>query len=67
MGKESDRFIRIHRESSWSGTSEIWIDRRTGVNYYYHGVGYSGGLCVLVDAEGKPIITKLDAYGRETL
>ncbi|MEA5060147.1 MAG: hypothetical protein EOM66_02010 [Clostridia bacterium] len=64
MGKEDNRFIRVHHENGWSGTNEIWVDRQTGVNYLYHSGGYSGGLCVCIDADGKPIITRLDEYGR---
>ena len=37
--------------------SEIWVDMETGVNYFYHAAGYSGGLSVLLDEEGKPIVT----------
>lgn len=64
MSKENDRFIRIRQENRWAGSNEIWVDRQTGVNYFYHTAGYGAGLCVLVDAEGKPIITKTDEYGR---
>ncbi len=64
MGKENDRFLRIHHESKWEGTNEIWVDRETGVSYLYHAAGHGGGICVLLDAEGKPVITKLDEYGR---
>lgn len=64
MGRENDRFLRVHRDSRWEGTNEIWVDRKTGVNYLYHSAGYGAGFCVLLDAEGKPVITKLDEYGR---
>lgn len=68
MAKEDKRFIRVHQESNtWNSASEVWVDSKTGVNYYYHSEGYGGGMCVLVDAEGKPVITKLDGYGREIL
>ena len=39
----------------------VIIDKETGVNYLYVGRGYGGGLTPLLDAEGKPIITK-DGY-----
>ncbi|MBE6652036.1 MAG: xylan 1,4-beta-xylosidase [Ruminococcaceae bacterium] len=35
----------------------ILVDRETGVNYLWTAAGYAGGLTVLVDAEGKPIVT----------
>ena len=32
------------------------MDTQTGVQYLYHACGSSGGLTVLVDAEGKPLL-----------
>ena len=52
------RFERIYKQDM--GSTEIWVDKETGVNYLYHASGYSGGLTVLVDAEGKPIVTKIE-------
>lgn len=46
---------------STQGTLESYrviIDKETGVNYLYISNGTSGGLTVLLDSEGKPIITK---------
>ena len=52
------RFVK-----TWSdgvlGSNEIWVDIKTGVNYLFHASGYAGGLTVLVDREGKPIITPI--------
>ena len=56
MGKEK-RFVKTLSEGG--GANQIWVDRQTGVNYLYHSGGYGGGLCVLVDREGKPIITPI--------
>ena len=39
------------------GTTEIWVDKETGVNYLYVNGGYGGGLSVLLDRDGKPVIT----------
>ena len=64
MGREDRRFIRVHKDNKWGEISEIWVDRETGVNYLFHVAGYAGGMCVLLDAEGKPVITKHDQYGR---
>ena len=33
------------------------MDRATGVNYLFHASGSAGGLTVLLDREGKPVIT----------
>ena len=54
MAKEK-RFKRIYSQEL--GSTEIWVDKETGVNYLYHASGYSGGLTVLLNKDGKPIIT----------
>ena len=62
MSKEK-RFIKTY--SQGLGSVEIWVDRATGVNYMYKTSGYSGGLTVLVDAEGKPIISSPSELAEE--
>ena len=57
MAKEK-RFEKVYSQSA--GTIEIWIDKETGVNYLYHSSGYSGGLTVLLDKDGKPIVTPVE-------
>ena len=37
----------------------VLVDRKTGVNYLWTSGGYAGGLTVLVDAEGRPIVTPI--------
>ena len=60
MGK--DRFDIQDRENLGLITeANIIVDRETGVNYLFVQRGYGGGLTPLLDAEGKPIITK-DRY-----
>ncbi len=53
-GKEK-RFIKVYSESM--GENQIFVDSVTGVNYFYHNSGYGGGLTVLLDADGKPVVT----------
>ena len=36
----------------------VYVDKETGVNYLFIANGFGGGLTPLLDAEGKPIITK---------
>lgn len=55
--KKEKRFIKTYSE----GATEIWVDKETGVNYLYHTSGYSGGLTVLLDREGKPVITTISS------
>lgn len=57
MAKDK-RFIKTY--SQGAGSTEIWVDKETGVNYLYHASGYAGGLTVLVDMDGNPIITKIE-------
>ena len=54
MAKEK-RFEKVHSDGAMSGC-EIWVDTHTGVQYFFHGSGYAGGMTVLVDAEGKPLL-----------
>ena len=54
MAKDK-RFEKIYSQSL--GSTEIWVDTETGVNYLFHSSGYAGGLTPLLDREGKPVIT----------
>jgi hypothetical protein len=38
-------------------TYKVIVDKATGVNYLQITNGYAGGLTVLLDRDGKPIIT----------
>ena len=59
MAVKEDRFIKTVVDNG--GFSDnymaIYVDRKTGVNYLFTQNGYAGGLCVLVDRDGKPIVT----------
>lgn len=57
--KKEKRFEVISTQGAIEGYKVI-VDTTTGVNYLYVGGGYGGGLTVLVDAEGKPIVTKIN-------
>ena len=56
MAKKETRFIKILEEGGFLGSSEIWVDTQTGVQYLLHYNGNAAGLTVLVDAEGKPLL-----------
>ena len=58
MSKKEERFVKTYGQGALN-TSEIWVDRVTGVNYFYHCAGYSGGLTPLLDREGRPIVTPI--------
>ncbi len=58
---KSDRFVctEISGGAFSDVQSRVLVDRKTGVNYLWTTAGYAGGLTVLVDAEGKPIVTSV--------
>ena len=53
MAKDK-RFEKTYTQGM--GSIEIWVDKETGVNYLYRQSGYSGGLTVLLDRDGKPAV-----------
>lgn len=57
MSRKGERFEKIYSQGTIN-VIEIWVDKETGVNYIYKQSGYSGGMTVLLDSEGKPVITK---------
>jgi hypothetical protein len=61
MALKEDRFVKTVVDGGGFNDSrmEIYVDRKTGVNYLFAQAGYAGGLCVLVDREGKPIVTPI--------
>ncbi len=58
MAKDTKRFEKIYSQGAMTNV-EIWVDRETGVNYLFTSSGYAGGLTVLLDREGKPVISPL--------
>lgn len=61
MVKKEDRFVKVLVDNG--GFTEnhmaIYIDKKTGVNYLFSSAGNAGGMCVLVDRDGKPIVSTL--------
>lgn len=55
------RFVVEHKEGVMTST-KIIVDQETGVNYLFVGEGYAGGLTVLLDKDGKPVITPVGRY-----
>lgn len=56
----NDRFEKIYSQShqlTSSNVMEIWVDKETGVNYLWHRFIDAGGLTVLLDKDGKPVIS----------
>ena len=53
---DDKRFEKIYSQGTMT-VMEIWVDKETGVNYVFAFSGYAGGLTVLLDKEGKPVVT----------
>lgn len=60
MAKDKkERFVRILSEgSSFGEVRMLYVDQETGVTYLFVKSGYGAGLTPLLDADGKPVITK---------
>lgn len=56
---KNKRFEVVYSEGNLEG-NKIIRDKQTGVNYLFSFAGYAGGLTVLLDENGKPVITKGD-------
>ena len=61
----SDRFeFKKPQRDGLMTDALIIVDTKTGVNYLMVRSGYGAGLTPLIDAEGKPIVTKyIGIYG----
>ena len=59
MAKKEDRFIKTVVDNG--GFSDnymaIYVDKQTGVNYLFSSYGYAGGLTVLLNRDGTPVVT----------
>ncbi len=55
---KNERFEKVYTQGSLT-TIEIWVDKETGVNYIFRQSGYAGGMTVLLDKDGKPVVTPI--------
>lgn len=56
MAKEK-RFERTYSQDL--GSTQIYVDKETGVNYLFVSYGNAGGLTPLLDRDGKPVISPI--------
>ena len=56
---KSDRFVctEVSGGAFDSQICRVLVDRKTGVNYLWTQGGYAGGLTVLLNADGTPVVT----------
>ena len=54
---KNERFEIIHQEGNGLTKPQcmVLMDTATGVQYLYVASGYGGGLCPLLDRDGKPL------------
>ena len=64
MAKKVRRFVISSREGQLEGV-KIITDSQTGVQYLFAFEGYAGGLTVLVDKDGKPLVDNEQANSPE--
>lgn len=57
MAKD-ERFENVYTQGSINVT-QIWVDKKTGVNYVFHTSGNAGGMTPLLDRDGKPVISPI--------
>ena len=57
--KKDKRFIVKEQQGGFPIGATVLVDKHTGVNYLYVNSGYGGGLTVLVDTLGNPIVTPI--------
>ena len=59
MVKKEDRFdVTVKDGNGFSGPNvSIIVDKKTGVNYLFAAYGNAGGLTVLLNRDGSPVVT----------
>ena len=58
--KKSERFVQTYAQGGFlKNMMEVWVDTQTGVNYLYAATGQAAGLTVLLDRDGRPVISPL--------
>ena len=64
MAQAEDRFVKTYSQGVMN-TTEIWVDKQTGVNYLFHTSGYAGGLTPLLNPNGSPVVTPIPRTYKE--
>ena len=54
---DEKRFEEIYKQGTFE-TYKIIRDNETGVQYMFHFSGWAGGLTVMLDQDGKPLVDK---------
>ena len=59
-GKDTDDRFIVTYEQGIIDRMKIIVDTKTGVNYFFTNSGYAGGLTVLLDSDGKPVVSSVE-------
>lgn len=56
----SERFVEVYTQGV-TNVRKVFVDTETGVNYLIASSNMTGGcgMCALLDADGKPVVTRL--------
>ncbi len=55
---KNERFKIVYSQGTVDVT-QILVDTETGVNYIFRKVGNAGGITLLLDKDGKPVISPI--------
>lgn len=57
--EKTDRFVctEVSGGAFDAFQARVLVDRKTGVNYLWTAAGYAGGLTVLLNSDGTPVVT----------
>lgn len=59
MAKKEERFEVVFTDKGnglTAPTRKVLLDTATGVQYLFVSEGYAGGLCPILDKDGKPLL-----------
>lgn len=58
--KKGKRFVQTDIDVTPFGSAIVYVDQKTGVNYVLLEYAQGSGACVMLDADGKPVITPIE-------
>lgn len=62
-GNSTSELVAISYENTDIGFTIIFVHKKTKVMYLFVKSGYGGGLTVMLDSDGKPLLYKGELYG----
>ncbi len=58
------RFIKVYSQGGYYVRTKVLVDTETGINYLFSRDLSGGGMTVLLDKDGKPVITPVESINR---